>query len=383
MIPKPFDIVGKADIDNLVSEGRPERRAMEYKQTLPNLALEQDYIEFLADVCSFANASGGDILYGVVDQRDATNKPTGIPDSSPGVNVANPDCVILQLEQTARSKIDPKMPGLQMKAIGGFPLGPVVLARVPKSYIGPHMVRNKKDWGRFYSRGSNGKHILDIGEIRDAFGLAGELSERIRGIPSRSLNQIKLLGIPMRFPNNDIKMILHLIPLSALAQRSVIDLAPVTQAPQIMQPLGPRGGNDRPNFDGFLVFNYSAYVQLFRSGAMEAVHSTSYEEQTQPLYFADYEDVLISGLNRFLHVQQKLQLVPPIFIMLTLDGVQGKALGHRKVVSGNRHTIDRDTLFLPDVVVEDFSAQAETVLRPIFDAVWQSSGWYGSPRYKP
>src|SRR3954470_14812378 len=132
MIPRPFDEISKQDIDNLVAEGRAERRTLEYKQALPNLALEQDRYEFLADVASLANASGGDILFGVVDQRDAANKPTGIPESAPGVAVSNADAIIRQLEQSARSNIDPKVPGFQMRPVPGFPNGPVVLARVPR-----------------------------------------------------------------------------------------------------------------------------------------------------------------------------------------------------------------------------------------------------------
>src|SRR4051794_27599133 len=99
MIPRPFDDVSKKDIDDLVAEARPERRTLEYKQALPNLAMEQDKYEFLADVASFANASGGDILFGVVDKRDSANKPTGIPESAPGVPLPNADAVIRQLEQ--------------------------------------------------------------------------------------------------------------------------------------------------------------------------------------------------------------------------------------------------------------------------------------------
>ena len=124
MIPKPFDEVAKKDIDDLVAEGRAERRTLEYKQTLPNLAMEQDKYEFLADVASLANAAGGDILFGVVEKRDADKKPTGIAESAPGVAIGNADAIIRPLEQSARSIIDPKVPGLQMRPHRRFPVRP-------------------------------------------------------------------------------------------------------------------------------------------------------------------------------------------------------------------------------------------------------------------
>ena len=60
----PLDSVTEAHLRALVSAGVAEGREIEFKLELPG-GSDADKKEFLADVCSFANAGGGDILYGV------------------------------------------------------------------------------------------------------------------------------------------------------------------------------------------------------------------------------------------------------------------------------------------------------------------------------
>jgi hypothetical protein len=43
--------------------------------------------------------------------------------------------------------------------------------------------------------------------------------------------------------------------------------------------------------------------------------------------------------------------------------------------------IDRDNLYLPEVIVDSFEDTAEKILRTPFDAVWQATGWPRSVNY--
>ena len=83
MINKPFDLIEKADVDALVADEVREGRTVDYKETVPGSA-DGEKTEFLADVSSFANASGGYIIYGIREKRDGDGKPTGIPESAKG-----------------------------------------------------------------------------------------------------------------------------------------------------------------------------------------------------------------------------------------------------------------------------------------------------------
>ena len=64
---------------------------LEYKLLLPGNS-DGDKKEFAADVCSFANAIGGEILYGVEADK-------GVPVNCLGLPVVNPDGEILRLQQ--------------------------------------------------------------------------------------------------------------------------------------------------------------------------------------------------------------------------------------------------------------------------------------------
>jgi predicted HTH transcriptional regulator len=103
MINKLFDFVEKTDIDALVADEIREGRTIDYKETIPGNA-DGDKTEFLGDVSSFANASGGYIIYGVREKRDADGKPTGIPEGADGVAGLNPDSEMLRLESSILSR---------------------------------------------------------------------------------------------------------------------------------------------------------------------------------------------------------------------------------------------------------------------------------------
>jgi hypothetical protein len=40
-----------------------------------------------------------------------------------------------------------------------------------------------------------------------------------------------------------------------------------------------------------------------------------------------------------------------------------------------RNVIDRDTLVLPDILIESFDTPTDLFLKPIFDAFWQAAGF--------
>ena len=108
MIQLPLNQITKEAIEELVDNKVQEGRTLEYKQELPGNS-DGDKKEFLADVSSFANAAGGDILYGVTEERDAEGKPTGYPEVAEGLPVSNIDAERLRLESIIRNGIDPRI----------------------------------------------------------------------------------------------------------------------------------------------------------------------------------------------------------------------------------------------------------------------------------
>src|SRR5947199_9814000 len=79
MINKPLELIEKSDIVALVANQVREGRTLDYKLALPTNSSD-DRKEFLSDIASFANAIGGDILFGIADRRTADGRKTGLPE---------------------------------------------------------------------------------------------------------------------------------------------------------------------------------------------------------------------------------------------------------------------------------------------------------------
>jgi Putative DNA-binding domain len=382
MIPKPIGSITKEDIDALVSNSVSESRTLEYKESLPGNSDGEKY-EFLADVSSFANSSGGDILYGVREKRDQ-GKPTGIPEAADGLSVTTLDSEIRRLENIIRDGIAPRISNIRMVSIQGFSRGPIILVRIPQSWLTPHIISKRES--RFYSRNNAGKYPLDIAEIRSAFSLSESLPDKIRRFRDDRIGKIIADETPVKVTGSS-RVILHVLPIAALHPTTHIDTASLSG--KILPAISLTGNNYRHNFDGYLTFHQTQnpsicqnYVQLFRTGAIEAVDSCSLQPREGKKFIGGryFEFYVIGALQGYLKLEEESELQPPLFVMLSLVGVSGYKM-HTGIFSDGNDPIDRDTLFLPDIVVESYDVPAGRLLRPAFDALWQASGFERSPSY--
>ncbi len=60
----PFDEIDESHLQALIENGYGERQTVEYKRELAS-GSDADKREFLADGSSFANAGGGDLIFGI------------------------------------------------------------------------------------------------------------------------------------------------------------------------------------------------------------------------------------------------------------------------------------------------------------------------------
>jgi Schlafen, AlbA_2 len=273
VIQKTFDRIERSDIDALVAAEAKEGRSLEYKQSLPGNSNEEKR-EFLADVSSFANASGGDILYGIEERRNEAEKETGIPGRAPGLAGMNSDLEIRRLESKLHSGINPRIAGVQIRAVDGFQDGAVLLIRVRKSYAAPHMVVFK-NLSRMFSRNSSGKYQLDVGEIRSVFALSEALPERFRRFRDDRLARIVSGEIAPRL-RDGAKLALHLLPLSALDSTNQVDIQRIAAQDTVFRPLQTPSYNMRFNIDGCL----APYTD--EKSGMCHTYNSSGAEQSKP-----------------------------------------------------------------------------------------------------
>jgi len=381
MIEKNIDQITEEDLQALKDNAVAEGKTIEYKQSLPGNS-DSDKKEFLADVSSFANAGGGDLIYGITETA-------GVPEELNGLAVDDVDLEIRRLDSILRDGIEPRMLSVAIKPISLQNSRTALVIRVPKSWISPHRVRFG-DHAKFYGRNSVGKYALDVAELRVAFNLSETTTERIRKFRQDRLSNIFAGETPVPF-NDNPKIVLHLIPIISFNPAQHYDISEISSHPQKMGPMRCSGWNHRYNLDGFLTYSAEmagksySYVQLFRSGIIEAVQGSLLQARGERLLIPSvaYERELIMSLTGYLSILETLNVEPPIFIFLTLLGVKGYSMSVDpwEFDIDEVSTIDRDILLLPEIVIDSYRVSAEDILKPCFDSIWNACGFSRSFNY--
>ena len=364
---------------------------MEYKRTL-SIGGQEDRAEFLADISSFANASGGDIIFGISDERDANGKPTGIPEAIVPLSVESLATERGKIEQIIESGIQPRIPVVHVRDFDIPGHGIVILVRVGKSWIGPHMVAFANR-SRFYSRNSStGKLQLDVQQIGAAFAEQRGMGERLRSWKTDRIAKAVAGEGPVRLEGPHL--LFHFVTAAALTdgEQSLprkFDPLKWGQAYRLMS-LSPE--SQRYNADGFLTVSRQAlanhtqsYLQVFRDGSLEYGDSYvvgDFDGKLVPSQIL--EEKLIEIFERANSLLTHLDVIEPVYVSLTLVRVRGMMLALPQYAHMWKHTsepFDRDIVVCPDMQVQNTyeGSPYRTTLFPIVNAVWQAAGLAQSP----
>jgi hypothetical protein len=384
MLPIWFEDISPEDVLRLVEDKISERKVLEYKQTL-NIGGQDERAEFLADISSFANASGGDIVFGIADERDDGGRATGIPKEIAPLGIANPSAECARMEQIIESGIEPRIPVVQIKAVDMPNRGPVIVARIGKSWIAPHMV-SYANRTRFYSRNGTGKMQLDVQQIGAAFALQRGLGERLRDWKSERIAKAIAGEGPARMEGSQV--LLHFASASALMSDAVglprvFDTKGWGDAKKLisMTPM-----TSRYNADGLLFVldndarsSKQSYLQVFKDGKVEYgdTYQMNSEYQTE-IPSALLEEAIAKAFANAVKLLSILKIEEPIFVSLSFVGMRGRRVAGPDYL---RCSFDRDVILCPDVRLENLSESAPypTTLLPLINSFWQAAGLVRSP----
>lgn len=139
----------------------PEGFYLDYKRQLSGNNNDTRYREFLKDVTAFANAGGGHLIIGAqepVEGRTAQEQLVGIEYG---------EALAVSLEQVCNSAIDPRIPGLLIRAIPLDSGRHALIAHIPPSLSRPHMVTHGKT-NSFYIRHTESSVPMSTHEIRES-----------------------------------------------------------------------------------------------------------------------------------------------------------------------------------------------------------------------
>ena len=383
IINKKIEEISESDIQVLIDEEKIEKKVLEYKSELPGNS-DSDKKDFLAEVSSFSNTLGGDIIYGVIENRDI-----GKPEKLEGIKIENIDQEILRIENIIRNGIEPNIPSSSINVIE-IPLKNLkcaLIIRIKKSWLSPHRI-SFRSWHRFYARSTNGKYPLDVQELKYAFLLSESIGQKINQFRERRVSDIYANNLPIPFYKSP-KIVLHIIPFSAFNPRHSFDFKDLSLYD--IQPMNSTNFQKRYNIDGLLTFSYykgrdvsHSYVQLYRNGIIEAVNSRLLwsENKEKCIPINSVETVIVESVSRYIQVYKKCNLTTPIFLFLTLINVKDYVLSKDgKKLFHNIFPIDREIVLIPEIIIEDYDVDPPILLKPIFDLLWNACGFEKSLNY--
>lgn len=376
MIEKSITQITEQDIRALVDNESPEGKTLEYKAELPSADQKK---EFLADVSSFANTLGGDLIFGIREESGLAAELVGISDF-------DSDATKQRLENMIRDGIKPR---LQCE-IGTISLQEgrgLVIVRTRRSWLLPHRVIYRGH-DKFYARNSAGKYQMDTQELRSAFTMTDRATQQAADFIRNRLAEISINKgvLPLAFGP---KVVLHMVPLEAFKPGTVFPVVELRSRLEELAPLHSAGWDDRINMDGLLIYSpgrddrFWTYTQFYRNGIVEAVESLLLNSEKKRIPSFTFEKELLGGLRRYLATLRQLGVSPPINISLALLGVEGFRMGvpDNWDPSLRVRTIDRENLVLPDGLIEDLNQDPSRILKPFFDVVWNACGYSSSPYF--
>jgi predicted HTH transcriptional regulator len=122
------------DLQRLIEDAVTEGRRVDFKISLPG-PTDADKREFLADVTSFANSSGGQLYFGIREEG-------GFPVELVGLDIENLDDAIQRLENLTRDGIEPRLPSLRIESVTlSSSSKPIVVLDIGRSWALPHAAR--------------------------------------------------------------------------------------------------------------------------------------------------------------------------------------------------------------------------------------------------
>lgn len=382
MLLKDLDSIKINDLQELVDNSVSESKTLEYKKVL-NLNNDTEKKEFLSDVSSFANSSGGDIIYGI-------DEKAGIPDTLNGIYIENLDILKQQIENILRDGIEPRVNGILIKEVENPVAKFLLIIRIPKSWISPHRT-NYKGSKKFYARNSKGKYELDIQELRMAFALSDSISIKLKSFREERTSKIISNDTPIVL-TGERKVVLHIVPLVSLIQYQSYDIKVLKSNQEYSRPFCAGPGNTSYNFEGIISFNgyrgssLTSYTQFHKNGIIEGV-TTKLENQvdlkTLCIPNSLFELSLFTALNSYYAFYKSINVDFPIFLFVTLINYKGAQLAvHHDLMNPYEIClIDRDVLPIPEVYIEDYHINFHSILRPIFDTLWNTCGYESCLHY--
>ena len=380
---KELSEVTAEDILKLKDLGIAEDAYIDYKRDWYNLSKDSEKKDFLLDVCSFANAYGGDIIYGVEEDG-------GIPENFSGVEINEDlDEFKLRIGQILKSSIEPVIMDLQYEAI---PYNDrfFFVVRIPPSFYAPHMVKSSKSTF-FYKRYNNGNSAMTHVEIRDAFLRHPKRIEEFENFIS---DRKKIISEEMNKPF----LLLHAIPLLRRDNfRNVSDNYLMGKLNRFSFDL-INANIATHKFEGFFIYSHEPteeYCLYFRDGTIEIALGYDYYYEDNKIFGSYLEGKIVDVYRKINEkvIKDNLISLPycftvslanckDMYINFDFSAGLGDINIYGRRITRKNIKINRDLLRYPLVYVNDSQKASDKDLKFLLDILYNTAGYPYCPFYK-
>lgn len=363
MLEKAFDSLSADDICRLIDARAEESLTLEFKAQLPGNK-DNERREFLKDVTAFANAFGGDLLYGIEEAEGAAAR-------APGLTVSDRDAEERRYHDILSSAIEPRLANVRMRWIE-LPDGASIFhVRVPASLASPHRV-TLSGHGHFYQRHARGNYQMDVHQLRAAFNSSDALPKRLQALHELAVFMARGVDMPVMLGPGP-SLTASFIPLSIFRDPRELD---VGWSSYVRPPKGS-GINLVPTIEGALTYPSTALIGTdsmsfcltHRSGRVDAAWRLSAGAFQGVENLLGAEEIETS-IEQWVFASKKLLAEngaeAPYALFLTLQNIRGASL-----YPGMSGPAWQDNITLPHIRIDQLTPAS---LLPAYQSVWRCFG---------
>lgn len=373
------------DIEIIVNdENYRENESIDYKINFSYLECtdkkqqNQKKNEFKNDICSFANANGGYLIFGLAEAK-------GIPTKIIGVEVASDNTDKFELDiRNIINQISPVAPVCKIKFVKIEEEKYIIVIRIEKGYHLPYVSRYDESY-KFYIRKGNGKVPMTYDEVRTMFNQSLLLSEQIENFRCKRVELCNNKEGIASFMKSDSFSLVHIIPEFAFTNPFFFNPYDEWESRRIKFSFiftNNSFGVMVPNVDGiaYKAYENKRYIQIFKSGIVEKyIPINPREVEGNSGMFSIpvvsiYEQI-ISIFEETIRLYIELDISAPIYIVSSIKNCKG-CRTENNFYNDYQGFVDREEVCCMPIVIQNIhdSEEVEKAKQLIKNELFTSLG---------
>lgn len=348
-----------------------ENEFIDYKKTFSFLETDEKSIcnekkiEFKIDVCSFANADGGYLIFGVSDKNGCASELIGI-------DIPNDNTDRFELyRRNDLTGIEPKIPYLKFNFVKLKNGKYIVIIYIKHDNFGPYIYVEKERNYRIYKRVGNGKKTASYSELKNTFNQSQSLEKEVYNYRTERINYYR-----SQSEKSDDKyskfVLFHIIPetftdssynknVFVLEKKNKIMFSSIFSALNCNEYSVPSADGLRFTTNTKVQFNDEGYIN--NNGIIECFIDTN-RNVIPDSNFQRREiwDIINKIYHNYAEICRNIWNNEKIFLCISIVGCKGMISNKHEVEGSIQYigAIDRDKVICGPMMIENISDKSES-----------------------